>query len=57
MKDVLINNTGSDIRMFNKDLFEAGKSGVLPEDLEDVFNMEIIVIEGDRRIIINFKED
>jgi hypothetical protein len=43
--------------MFNKDLFEAGKSGVLPEDLEDVFNMEIIVIEGERRIIINFKED
>lgn len=50
----LVNNTGSDIRMFDAELLQAVETGVLPEELQDVFILQVIEVEGEKRGILNF---
>lgn len=51
-----VNNTGSDIRMVDALFAEAYKTGVLPEDIADLFTIEILKgynPDGTDRMIIN----
>jgi len=51
-----VNNTGSDIRMIEPFLAEAYETGALPEDIADLFTIEILKgfnTDGTDRMIIN----
>ena len=56
MKNViLVNNTQSDIRGFvEAAIINAVKTdGVLPEELQDIFTLEVIEVDGEVRGILN----
>ena len=51
-----VNNTGSDIRMVEPFLAEAYATGLLPEEIADLFTIEILKgynADGTDRMIIN----
>lgn len=51
-----VNNTGTDIRMLEPIFAEAYKTGVLDEDYEDLFTIEILKgfnADGTDRMVIN----
>ena len=51
-----VNNTGSDIRMVEPFLAEAYKTGVLPDDIADLFTVDILKgfnPDGTDRMVIN----
>lgn len=51
-----VNNTGSDIRMVEPFLSEAYATGVLPEEIADLFSIEILKgynADGTDRMVIN----
>lgn len=52
---ILVNNTSSDIRLIEAAIIEAIKAGQpLPEDLADMFSLEVITVDGKPRGILNF---
>lgn len=55
-KVILVNNTGSDIRMFDEVLADCvNNSKPLPEDMADTFSLEIFVRpSGSKYGVLNF---
>lgn len=54
-KAMLVNNTGENVAMFSKELFaciEAGEG--TPKDLEDVMVLKHIMVDGQKRGILNW---
>jgi hypothetical protein len=54
IKMMLVNNTNADIRAFSKELMKAVECGKLPEELQDVFVLEIVEVNGERRGILRY---
>lgn len=55
MTIMLVNNTGADIRIVEPAILEAIATGTaLPDDLSDLFTLEVITIAGQVRGILNF---
>lgn len=55
MKIKICNNTKSDIRLFDSALVECVKNGLpLPDDLSDIFSLEVIEVNGEKRGIVNW---
>lgn len=55
MHVILVNNTMSDIRIFEKVIIQCVRENKpLPEELEDIFNLKIIQIDGKPRGILNW---
>lgn len=50
---ILVNNTGADIRNFDTTIISAIKNNTsLPEEIADLFNLEIISVNGKPRGIL-----
>ena len=50
---ILVNNTGADIRNFDTAIISAIKNNTsLPEEIADLFNLEIISVNGKPRGIL-----
>ena len=53
----LVNNTGTNVSMYDKVLLESVESGILPEEFSDIFTLEILQNynpDGSNRGILNF---
>lgn len=54
-KIMLVNNTGADVEMFKSAIFDAIKNdSPLPEEIADLFTLEIIYVNGQKRGILEF---
>ena len=49
---MIINNTCSDIRMFDSYFTAALSSGSLHEDIADLFTIEFVEVDGERRMAV-----
>ena len=54
---VIVNNTGANIDLFIPAFTEFSKTGVLVEDIEDLFSVEKIIVDDEVRIIVEFLDD
>lgn len=51
---ILVNNTGCDIRDFDAEIIAAVRNGgTLPEELADLFDLKVIIVDGEVRGILN----
>ena len=54
----LVNNTGQDIRIVEKELMNSLINyGIVPEEIKDIFTVEFVNVNGEKRAILNMVED
>lgn len=54
---LLVNNTGADIRGPFEDAIREANGEPLHEAIRDLFNVHVVEVEGERRLIVDFEED
>lgn len=51
---ILVNNTGENLRMFDAVLIDCVRNDKpLPEELADLIRLDIVIVGGERRGVIN----
>jgi hypothetical protein len=52
---MLVNNTNADVRDYEDAIIQRVREGKpLPDELEDIFNLKIIQVNGENRGILNW---
>lgn len=57
MNTMYVNNTNQDIKVVMPYFHEFNKTGVLSEDVSDLFSVKTLVENGVKKIIIDFSDD
>ncbi len=50
---LVVNNTGADIRGIFEDAIRDANGGPLPEEIADLFSVEVVTIDGEDRLIVD----
>jgi hypothetical protein len=53
----IVNNVSQNLSIVHDMLIDYAKTGVINEDIEDIFELERFEKDGLIKIIVNFKED
>lgn len=57
MAYVIVNNTGSDIRLIMPALHEFAKTGELDVDVADLFKIEVLQDGDTKKLLVDFADD
>jgi len=56
MKVIIVNNTGENISLIHSAIVEYANTGIINDELADIFKLERIETESEIRVIVNLLE-
>ena len=54
---MIVNNTGTDIELVMPYIMAFAKGEALHEDIADLFDLRVIYVDGQKRVLVDFAAD